>query len=156
MFGFAVANRIWKCQLRVGERLKIIRKKLKRPTIRIFGFFTVEKAMSFAPEPDLKGGEWQVCSSQTLGSFSATAYFFGRQLYQELGVPIGLINASWGGTNIQTWMSEDAIRKIDIYKDINQQQNQKTATAWEINRRKYQEAMEQDPGALEKMVFSRI
>ena len=60
-----------------------------------------------APTPQVAcDGRWEVCSPQTVRNFSAAAYFFGRKLYQELKVPIGLINASWGGTLIQGWTSE--------------------------------------------------
>ena len=48
---------------------------------------------------------WVKCSPENAHYFSAAAYFFGRKLYQDLQVPIGLINASWGGTSIQPWIS---------------------------------------------------
>ena len=61
------------------------------------------------PEPqDDCGGEWAVCAPETVGSFTATGYFFARQLHAELNVPIGLINSSWGGTDIAAWTSLDA------------------------------------------------
>ena len=52
-----------------------------------------------------RNGRWVVCSPQTVGGFSAAAYFFGRELHKQLHVPVGLINSSWGGTPIQTWTS---------------------------------------------------
>jgi sialate O-acetylesterase len=58
----------------------------------------VPKAISGTPEKDLKGGNWQICSPETARNFSAVGYFFARKLYQELKIPIGLINTSWGGT----------------------------------------------------------
>lgn len=48
---------------------------------------------------------WVKCSPDTAHYFSATAYFFGRQLRQDLDVPVGLINSSWGGTRIEPWIS---------------------------------------------------
>src|SRR5580658_3553796 len=53
-------------------------------------------------------GEWKVCSPQTVAQggwngFSAAAYYFGRELHQKLGVAVGLIDASWGGTRIEPW-----------------------------------------------------
>ena len=50
-------------------------------------------------------GKWSVASSETVGSFSASAWFFGRKLHEELDVPVGLINSSWGGTDIAAWTS---------------------------------------------------
>jgi sialate O-acetylesterase len=54
------------------------------------------------------GGQWKVCSPETVaeggwGGFSAAAYYFGRELHQKLGVTIGLIDSSWGGTRIEPW-----------------------------------------------------
>ena len=52
---------------------------------------------------------WQVCSPQAVGDFSAVGYFFGRKLNRELNVPIGLIDSSWGGTPAESWVSEPAL-----------------------------------------------
>jgi len=49
------------------------------------------------------GGKWVICSPKTVAGFSATAYFFGRELHKELKVPVGLINSSVGGTPIEAW-----------------------------------------------------
>jgi len=75
------------------------------PAIRMF---TVDRLTSEVPLDDVKG-VWQVCSPQTVAEFSAVAYFFGRELYQKLGVPIGLLNASWGGTPAEAWTRKDVL-----------------------------------------------
>jgi sialate O-acetylesterase len=59
------------------------------------------------------GGSWSVSSSETVGGFSATAYFFGKKLHEELGVPIGLINSSWGGTDVAAWTSVSAQEAVE-------------------------------------------
>ena len=69
---------------------------------RLVSSHNVPKPAQYAP-PLSKG--WVKCSPENAHLFSATAYFFGRKLYQDLQVPIGLINASWGGTAIQPWIS---------------------------------------------------
>ena len=51
------------------------------------------------------GGAWAVCNSETVGGFSAAAYFFARKLHQDLKVPVGIINSSWGGTDVAAWTS---------------------------------------------------
>ncbi len=71
--------------------------------------FTVAKTTAAAPESDVKGS-WQVCLPDTVKDFSAVAYFFGRDLRKALNRPVGLINAAWGGTPIQTWVSLDALK----------------------------------------------
>lgn len=57
-------------------------------------------------------GGWQVCSPQSVAEFSATAYFFGRDINTYRNVPVGLIDTSWGGTIIEAWMSLDAFKGI--------------------------------------------
>jgi sialate O-acetylesterase len=72
------------------------------PQIRMY---TAAKKTALEPQQDCQGS-WQVCSPATVGRFSATAYFFGRELHKELKVPVGLIHSSWGGTPIQGWISQ--------------------------------------------------
>src|SRR5205823_4602325 len=48
---------------------------------------------------------WQSATPQTVGAFTAVGYFFARDLHQKLGVPIGVIHSSWGGTPIESWLS---------------------------------------------------
>jgi sialate O-acetylesterase len=74
------------------------------PRIRMF---TVSSTAASAPQADCQG-EWIICSPETVARFSATAYFFGRELHKSLGVPIGLINSSVGGTPIESWISLEA------------------------------------------------
>ncbi|MDZ7262907.1 MAG: glycosyl hydrolase family 2, partial [candidate division KSB1 bacterium] len=63
-------------------------------------------------------GQWQPSTPQTAAKFSATAFYFGRKLQEELQVPIGLIHTSWGGTPIQAWMSKRYLAQLEEYKAI--------------------------------------
>lgn len=78
------------------------------PRIRLFG---VKRVSSLAPREDVQvvGGGWQPCSPQTVPDFSAAGYFFARELHKALGVPVGVINTSWGGTVAESWMSPEAL-----------------------------------------------
>jgi sialate O-acetylesterase len=58
-------------------------------------------------------GDWDICSPETVTEFSAIGYIFGRRMHMASGVPIGLIDASIGGTTVETWTPEDVLRKID-------------------------------------------
>jgi sialate O-acetylesterase len=58
-------------------------------------------------------GDWDVCSPETVREFSAIGYVFGRRLFMASRVPIGLIDASIGGTTVETWTPEEVLRKID-------------------------------------------
>ncbi len=74
------------------------------PKIRMF---TVGRTAARVPQ-ERCAGSWQVCSPETVGAFSAAAYFFGREIQAKLGVPVGLINSSVGGTPIEAWTSAEA------------------------------------------------
>lgn len=54
-------------------------------------------------------GRWQACSPRTVGEFSAVGYYFGRQLHQTLGVPVGLIDNAWGGSAAEAWVRRDKL-----------------------------------------------
>ncbi|MBK0383582.1 hypothetical protein I5M32_11495 [Pedobacter sp. SD-b] len=58
-------------------------------------------------------GEWVLCESSNAKKYSALAYFFARDLYKGLNVPIGIINSSWGGTSIGSWMGAKDLRTFD-------------------------------------------
>jgi sialate O-acetylesterase len=61
-----------------------------------------------AEKPQAEGiGAWQLCTPDTVGGFSAALYFFGREIHREVGVPVGLINTSVGGTPIESWVAAE-------------------------------------------------
>jgi sialate O-acetylesterase len=76
------------------------------PRIRFFK----ETSASAATPQQIGQGEWMLCSPQTVPSASAVLYFFGRELHQKLGAPVGLINSSVGGTPIEAWIAPEAQR----------------------------------------------
>ena len=76
------------------------------PKIRLY---TVEKKIILQPTDDTKGS-WVACKSETAKDFSAVAYFFARELQKKLNIPIGLINSSWGGTVIESWISPEGLK----------------------------------------------
>ena len=80
--------------------------------------FKVPNTVSTTLKDDFTGGEWKVCGPGTAGDFSAAAYFFARQLFNQLKVPIGLINTSWGGTQSEAWTSEKAFEESSQLKYI--------------------------------------
>ncbi len=80
--------------------------------------FAVPKTVSAVPKNDITGGEWKVCSPETVGDFTAVGFFFARELYNELKIPIGLIHTSWGGTHSETWTSREAFENSDEFKSM--------------------------------------
>ena len=73
--------------------------------------FKVPNSWADAPEDDLAGGSWAPADPQHAGDFSAVAYFFARDLRTSERVPIGIVNTTWGGSNIETWISRAAQRE---------------------------------------------
>lgn len=72
-------------------------------------FKITENAEFHGPLKDHKSGEWTAVTQDTFPEFSATAYFFAKHMYRMTGVPIGLINASLGGSRIESWMGRDML-----------------------------------------------
>lgn len=71
--------------------------------------YKVPHQMSGKPEKDFKqSGKWNTATSGNVGGFTAVGYFFARDLYNKLHIPIGIIDDSWGGSNIETWISHQA------------------------------------------------
>ena len=96
------------------------------PLIRMY---SVKLTLSEAPQKDVAGG-WAVCSPETVGHFSAVGYFFGRDLFQELDVPIGLVRSSWGGSRIESWIPRQALlTRPDFAEQIEQIDTLKAAYA---------------------------
>ena len=84
------------------------------PKLRMF---TVERNYSLQRETSLKG-KWDVCTPENAGEFSATAYFFARRLQMELGIPIGIIHSSWGGTPAEAWTSRERIKSLGDFNEM--------------------------------------
>ena len=78
------------------------------PSIRLF---FAGMTIAQAPADDVPG-QRVVCSPATVGNFSAVGYFFGRQLHQTLGVPVGLINDAWGGSAAEAWVKPTATMTV--------------------------------------------
>jgi sialate O-acetylesterase len=69
----------------------------------------VPRRVADRPMTDIPGAAWTACSAETVANFSAVGYFFGRELHRRLGVPVGLINSSWGGTVAEAWTSREGL-----------------------------------------------
>jgi sialate O-acetylesterase len=84
---------------------------VKDPLVRMF---TVEKAIAATPQKAVNGGSWMVSSPETTPMFSAVGYHFAQKLRDELGVPVGMIHTSWGGTRIEAWTEASILRANGI------------------------------------------
>lgn len=85
------------------------RSELKTAAQMNIRHFKVPNKMSLNPEKDIAGGQWVKADTNTVGDFTAVGYFFAKKISQELHVTVGLINSSWGGTQVESWISKDAL-----------------------------------------------
>jgi len=74
--------------------------------------------VSGTPKEDISSVKWDVCSPKTAGDFTAVGYFFARELIKRLHVPVGLINSTWGGTMVETWISRGSFEKSPEFKSF--------------------------------------
>ncbi len=86
----------------------------KYPQIRLI---SVPQVGTQEPQNDFKG-QWEPCSPDTVGGFSAVGYFFGRMLHQTLDVPVGLIDNAWGGSACEAWVRRDLLDADECYKPL--------------------------------------
>ena len=94
----------------------------KNSDIRLF---TIKRNASFEPQTDVVGS-WAEANAESVRDFSATAYYFGELLNQQLDVPVGLIVSSWGGSSCEAWMNEDWLR---AFPDITIPENKENLSA---------------------------
>ncbi len=98
------------------------------PEIRLF---QVGNFSSKEPLDDVQAGismygippsasTWQACTPETIPNFSSTAYFFARELHTELGVPIGIIDSSWGGTSAEAWTPASGLKTLGYTTELEQ------------------------------------
>jgi len=112
---------VWVCSGQSNMQLPMARVKWKyedvvansaNPYIRQL---LVPNAYDFgAPKEDIQWAQWQPANPWTVLQFTAAGYFFAKTLYEKYHVPIGLINASVGGTPIEAWMSKDALKDFPL------------------------------------------
>lgn len=86
----------------------------QHPDIRLL---KVKKTGSFAPKDDVEVdyGGWAEANPSTMG-VSAIAYLFAKQMHDELGVPVGVIDASWGGTAAEAWTAYEAVKGVEGFE----------------------------------------
>ncbi len=117
-FKNVAVGEVWVCSGQSNMEMSVngsetpakVKEGAKNPNLRLF---TVQKrtaAHPIADQADLKHfTKWVESAPDTVGGFSAVAYHFGQKLQKELGVPVGLIHTSWGGTPAQAWTSLEAL-----------------------------------------------
>ncbi len=106
------SNMQWSVQQANDAELEIAAAQF--PQIRLI---SVPQVGLQEPQWNFKGS-WGVCSPETVGGFSAVGYFFGRQLHQTLGVPVGLIDNAWGGSACEAWIDRSRLAADERFKPL--------------------------------------
>src|SRR6185437_6585757 len=78
----------------------------------------IPNTVSSTSKDNIPKADWKICRPETAGDFTAAGYFFARELYNKLKIPVGLINTSWGGTMVETWTSRQAFENSDEFKEM--------------------------------------
>lgn len=79
--------------------------------------FDVEHTVASTPRWDVRAERWHTVTPETVGRFSAVAYYFGRHIHRELGVPVGLISTNWGGTRAEAWTSRKGLASFTHFAE---------------------------------------
>ncbi|TRX53865.1 sialate O-acetylesterase [Thalassomonas sp. M1454] len=117
------------------KALKLSKQQIGETNFPHIREFTVQKNASKSLAQDVTGN-WTVANETSVANFSATAYFFAREIHHKLGVPVGIVNSSWGGTPIESWLSASAQSEHEATQKLIAQQDK-----WAAN---YNEKKQQD------------
>jgi len=116
---------VWLCSGQSNMEFKVSqadhyeqeKKNADYPKIR---HFNVDREVTLVPQKDLKSGSWQIASSETVGGFTAIGFFFARELYQKLNIPVGILHSSWGGSQVEGWISKEGMLGSEELKNYAQ------------------------------------
>lgn len=117
---------VWLCSGQSNMELPMERLKDAYPEViknsennKIRQFLVPDKYDFVEIHNDLDAGSWVEANPTNLLQFSGVAYFFARELYNKYKVPVGLINAALGGSPVESWMSEDVLKKFpESYNEL--------------------------------------
>lgn len=102
-------------EVKMAQNLNAEKEAATHPSIRMF---TVKNVFLLDRPADDVEGQWVVCSPETVAGFSATGYFFARDLQANLNVPVGIINSSWGGKRIEYFMNPVTVTAQSDLQDV--------------------------------------
>ncbi len=82
---------------------------------KLVRYVTIKRTASDTPQEYCNSDGWKDCNSNNAPEFGATAYYFAKMLSQALGIPVGIVNCSWGGSSVEGWLPREI---VETYKDI--------------------------------------
>lgn len=108
------SNMAWMLKNGIGVTTE---KEIAQADFPLIRFLNVPNVTHSTPTECLEPVNWQLCTPQNAANFSAVAYFFARELHCDRNVPVGIVSASWGATNIEAWMSGERLRTENAYTE---------------------------------------
>lgn len=114
--------------------------------------FAVDNIPQLKPINDVPGTKWEVCTPETVGKFTAVGYYFAKTLLAGTKVPVGLLNTSWGGTPIESWIPADALKDHPRLEKFNaawkkwQKEAKLVGSAEDVLKKWQEENLLKDPG----------
>ena len=111
-----IVGEVWLCSGQSNMQYALAgsigrKEECAKPVGSRFRCFNVKRNSSKVPLEEM-GGRWVYADSKSSGAFPGVGYFFGKKLLSEINRPVGLINASWGGTDLSAWISWEALSKV--------------------------------------------
>src|SRR5690606_5241996 len=100
------------------ERSDDAEKEIAAGNYPLIRHIKVPRSVAGSPVDDIEDASWQICTPENVASFTAVGYYFARELAGEVGVPVGLINTSWGGTYVETWTSREAFAADEEFRPM--------------------------------------
>jgi sialate O-acetylesterase len=127
-----VVGEVWLCSGQSNMEFTVARAANAAPEIAAASFplirhVKVRNTVAESPAETVTTSGWQAATPQTAGGFTAVGYFFARDIHQKLGVPVGLVHSSWGGTPVESWMSPAALASNPAFKVADQRWAQTVA-----------------------------
>lgn len=127
-----VVGEVWLCSGQSNMEFPVSRaenadKEVAAANFPLIRHVTIARAIATAPADTVKTSGWLPASPSTVGGFTAVGYFFARDIWQKLGVPVGLVHCSWGGTPIESWLSPAGLASNPAFKIVDQRWAQTVA-----------------------------
>lgn len=117
---------VWLCsgqsnmQFRVRQAINA-KYEIHRANNPLIRQVSVPNKLSYRPEEFIDSADWVLSTPETTGEFTAVGYFFARDIYEQLHVPIGLIYDNWGGSNVESWISKNDMLGSEDLKEYAKQ-----------------------------------
>ena len=117
---------LWLCSGQSNMQFKVrqalnAKYEIHRANNPLIRQLNIPNMLSFKPEEFIDSAQWIISTPETTGDFTAVGFFFARDIYARLHVPVGLIYDNWGGSNVECWISKNDMLGSDELKEYAQQ-----------------------------------